>query len=244
MDRERQKIRPYQLKLLEESKKSNIIAFLETGTGKTLISIRLIEDILNDNQKKAIFLAPSNALVHQQAQQISKNLELKVADFSFQGFTSIKYSFETWKQEYDDYSVYVMTPQVLLYCLQHGFLDLSIDICLLIFDECHHATKQSPYARLMKGYYHSIPSDCAKPKIMGMTASPILRGRVQKHSIDSSLQELELILNSRLVTASVDGDLNGFITSAKGKMLLMRRNFDPIYNNRCDQTIENNVVLR
>ncbi|ORY53278.1 hypothetical protein BCR33DRAFT_845461 [Rhizoclosmatium globosum] len=37
--------RPYQIELLNEAQRSNIIAFLDTGSGKTLISILLMEQM-------------------------------------------------------------------------------------------------------------------------------------------------------------------------------------------------------
>lgn len=45
--------------------------------------------------------------------------------------------------------VLMMTPQILLNILQHGFFTMD-KIELLIFDECHHAQKNHPYAQIMK----------------------------------------------------------------------------------------------
>lgn len=62
--------RKYQLDVLEQAKKKNTIAFLETGAGKTLIAVLLIKSINHQMQKKkmkmlAIFLVPKVPLVYQ-----------------------------------------------------------------------------------------------------------------------------------------------------------------------------------
>lgn len=62
--------RKYQLDVLEQAKKKNTIAFLETGAGKTLIAVLLIKSLFNDLQKQnkkllAVFLVPKVPLVYQ-----------------------------------------------------------------------------------------------------------------------------------------------------------------------------------
>ncbi|KAL6953117.1 Dicer-like protein 1 [Sarracenia purpurea var. burkii] len=62
--------RRYQLDVLEQAKKKNTIAFLETGAGKTLIAVLLIRSIYSDLQKEnknmlAVFLVPKVPLVYQ-----------------------------------------------------------------------------------------------------------------------------------------------------------------------------------
>jgi endoribonuclease Dicer len=41
----------------------------------------------------------------------------------------------------------------------------------MVFDECHHARKNSPYRQIMKLFYEQCDID-VRPKIFGMTASP------------------------------------------------------------------------
>jgi len=53
-----------------------------------------------------------------------------------------------------------------------AYLKLDRDICLIIFDEAHHATKGHPYARIMREYFDDLP-ESTRPSVMGLTASPL-----------------------------------------------------------------------
>lgn len=87
----------------------------------------------------------------------------------------------------------VSTPQVLLDALRHGYILMGIDIGLIIFDEAHHAVDNDPYNRIMQEFYHPMPARdptlasmastqrrMERPMIMGLTASPIFGGNVDK----------------------------------------------------------------
>jgi superfamily II DNA or RNA helicase len=70
--RERELLAPrkYQLEILEEAKQRNTIAYLETGTGKTLISVLLIKALSAELRRKDVkkltaFIVPLVPLVHQ-----------------------------------------------------------------------------------------------------------------------------------------------------------------------------------
>lgn len=45
----------------------------------------------------------------------------------------------------------VMTAQIFYDLLNHGFFTLE-QSNVIIFDECHHATKNHPYRQIMKHY--------------------------------------------------------------------------------------------
>ncbi len=81
--------RDYQLKIYEKAKKQNSIIYLETGRGKTFISIMLMANLLNirlplfenpifDKNIKIIFLVCDTALIEQQKNNISANLKTEV----------------------------------------------------------------------------------------------------------------------------------------------------------------------
>jgi len=42
-----------------------------------------------------------------------------------------------------------MTPQILLDALRKAFLRMEM-ICLIVIDECHRATGNHPYTKIMK----------------------------------------------------------------------------------------------
>jgi endoribonuclease Dicer len=65
-----QQARKYQLEVLEQAKSKNTIAFLETGAGKTLIAVLLMQSkhaTMKEQNKKmlAVFLVPKVPLVYQ-----------------------------------------------------------------------------------------------------------------------------------------------------------------------------------
>jgi hypothetical protein len=53
--------------------------------------------------------------------------------------------------------------------LSRGFMSLERNVCLLMFDECHHAWKNHPYRLIMQEFYHTIEMAEARPKVLGMT---------------------------------------------------------------------------
>ena len=71
--------RQYQFVVYQQAIQENTIVVMETGTGKTMISLLLLKHSQAKNPSKvSFFLVPSVPLVHQQAQYLIVNSKLKV----------------------------------------------------------------------------------------------------------------------------------------------------------------------
>ncbi|KAF4614984.1 hypothetical protein D9613_003301 [Agrocybe pediades] len=164
--------RRYQEEVFERAQKGNIIAALDTGSGKTLISLLLIKWITSlekSNGKIVVFLVPKVTLVEQQHAYIQKNSSLKV--LKLHGAQDLDLSDRVgWRRRFEGCSVAVMTAQIFLNIMTHSLWPMS-QVSLMIFDECHHARKNHPYNGILREYFQQ-PSEL-RPKIFGMTASPI-----------------------------------------------------------------------
>ncbi|MED6203666.1 helicase [Stylosanthes scabra] len=208
--------RRYQLEVFEVAKKRNTIAVLDTGAGKTLIAVLLIKSIgeavrSGGAKKLIIFLAPTVHLVNQQYKNIKD-----LTDFQVQEYYGAKgvdaWDLNVWEKEISENEVMVMTPQLLLDALRKAFLKIE-SVCLMIIDECHRATGNHPYAKVMKEFYHKADE---KPKIFGMTASPVgKKGVSSTVDCEGQISELESILDSRRYTVEDRTEMEVYIPSAK-----------------------------
>lgn len=66
--------------------------------------------------------------------------------------------------------VVFMTAQKLVNALMYGCIRIS-DLNMLIFDECHHATEDHPYNKIMEIYHKEKLTSHKMPMIIGLTAS-------------------------------------------------------------------------
>ncbi|ODH44998.1 dicer-like protein 1 [Paracoccidioides brasiliensis] len=107
------------------------------------------------------------------------------------------WSKETWKRHFSKKMIVVCTAEVLYQCLLHSFIQME-QINLLIFDEAHHTKKDHPYARIVKDFYLQMTESQHRPKIFGMTASPV----DAKVDVVTAVKSLEMLLDSQIATAS------------------------------------------
>ncbi|XP_065660737.1 endoribonuclease Dicer isoform X3 [Hydra vulgaris] len=204
--------RPYQIELLDLAKKSNTILCLGTGTGKTFISVMLIKEKQHEIKrdfknrgKRTFFLVCTVPLAYQQSKVISDNTALKVGCYT--GDMGVDFwDKNKWIAEFNKNDVFVMTAQILVNILNHSIICLY-NINLIIMDECHNATKNHSYVKLMEIFEKYPKSE--HPHILGLTASIInekYTGIFNRQSIKSFLQDrilgLERRMRSKCITCS------------------------------------------
>ncbi|XXG98379.1 accessory factor associated with RNA polymerase II [Hypoxylon texense] len=193
--------REYQTELFERAKEKNIIAVLDTGTGKTLIAALLLRHIVEQELEDRYAGKPHRvdkvALVFQQYEVLKTNLDHPVQRFHGDlGGGTLTHDF--WKQKLEESMVVVCTADILLTCLHYSFVKME-QINLLIFDEAHHTKKNHPYARIIKDFYASLEEkEQMRPRVLGMTASPV----DSKTDVTTAAAKLEGLLHCEIVTVA------------------------------------------
>ncbi|KAJ2905232.1 RNase3 domain-containing protein [Zalerion maritima] len=195
--------RAYQLEMLEESLKGNIIVAMDTGSGKTQVAVLRIEKELErvSSEKIVWFLAPTVELCRQQHLVIQNQIQsIQVKIISSLVGVDTWSSQAVWDAVLRNVRVVVATYQILLDALSHGFVKLC-NIPLIIIDEAHNCKSNNPGARLMKDHYRpKKDAGQAVPSILGLTASPILGSKIEEIAI------LEGILDAKCKTPHVHRD--------------------------------------
>jgi endoribonuclease Dicer len=198
--------RDYQTELFQRAKDDNIIAVLGTGSGKTHIATLLLRHILDlelDARKKgqrpknSFFLVNSVNLVFQQSNVLDCGLDGHAVEGISGSMGPSLWNKQTWQKHLEKNMVIVCTAQVLVDCMMHSFITMS-NINLLIFDEAHHAKSGHPYARLMKEYYFTVSDPSQRPRVFGMTASPVDANT----DIKEAAVQLEAMLDCKIATTS------------------------------------------
>lgn len=207
----------YQLKVFEVAMRRNTIAMLETGPGKSMIAIMMIKEIgkslkNNDGGKKLIaFLAPTVLLVQKQFKEIQSKTELLVEEYY--GARGVDdWNSQIWDKEINNHDVLVMTPQILLDALRKAYISFEV-FSFIVLDECHQASGNHPYAKIMEEFYHK---SSRRPKIFGMTApSEVRKGVSSIKDSNEQIGELESLLDSQVHTLEDRVELEECIPSAK-----------------------------
>lgn len=123
--------RRYQEEIFTRAQERNVIAALDTGSGKTYISTLLIKWIATVNAgrgKIIVFLVPKVALVEQQGDFIAKETTLSVS--KCYGATAIDLADRrSWKKEIEEHDVLVMTGVCLVMIHDAALLGSEAILC-------------------------------------------------------------------------------------------------------------------
>nr|KAG5689282.1 hypothetical protein BaRGS_033074 [Batillaria attramentaria] len=145
-------LRPYQEKLLHPAREGkNVMIMLPTGTGKTYVVLKYVQEFLSKNKRaRVVFLAPKIKLAEQQYHRFEHYFP---ASTYFRCGRS-RSSDEPFSQLLDTHRVFVLTPQCLVEAIQANEV-LITDFSLIVLDECHHAIRKHPYKVLMDHYMNA-----------------------------------------------------------------------------------------
>jgi ERCC4-related helicase len=129
------------------------------------------------------FLAPTVALCFQQHEVIASQIpsvktRVLTGDDNVDRWTEQA----VWNTVLRDIRVVVSTHAVLADALNHGFVRMS-QLALIVFDEAHHCMRRHAANRIMQYHYHPTRvkfGPRAVPRILGLTASPIVRSHHQE----------------------------------------------------------------
>ena len=165
-------IRHYQKELAEPGiNGENYIICAPTGTGKTLVAGLIISHHLQKRQnleKKVVFVVPTRPLAEQQAKELQKLIPGAKVESSIGDDVGL-----TIKDVLPHHDIIVCTAGKLVNEIKGSLVAFS-NLGLMVLDECHHARKNAPHAKIMEKYLKEKQKSGAKglPQVVGLTASP------------------------------------------------------------------------
>ncbi len=158
--------REYQLKIAQACASKNSLVVLPTGLGKTIIGVYVAAKTLEKfpPKSKVIVLAPTRPLINQHYDSF-KNL-MTIPEEQFVVLTG-KIPPEKRVDFFRENQIIFYTPQTLRNDLANRKYTLE-RVCLIIFDEAHHASGDYAYTLIADEYTDQNPDGT----ILGLTASP------------------------------------------------------------------------
>nr|BAW35366.1 Dicer3 [Locusta migratoria] len=216
--------RKYQETLLDLCVKQNTILYLPTGAGKTFIAVMLIRKLMDKcaggpEKKIAVFAANTVALVGQQAEYIRRHTDLSVGIYT--GLQNVDFwSPKQWQMEIQNHEVLVMSSQVVLNVLQHGYLDAKM-LQVIVFDECHRAVNDQPMKKVMD----AIISKDASPRVLGLTGT-LLNCNCKPSDVAGHLKALETTFKSKIATILNSEEIRSFSTNPEEMLMYYDKSED------------------
>lgn len=194
-------LREYQAELAIDALVQNTIVYLPTGCGKTLVAVAVIRIMKELNpKKKAVFLVPNVPLVSQQAGYLRRETTLAVLKMHGKCNDMLHPGRRREKLKLSD--VFVATAQYFLNLVNDREVLLD-DVCLLVFDEAHHASGNSPYCDIMQ--LVAATATDKQPRILALTASPFTQ-QAKSSSYNPALHELLAVFDAVLNTPTIAGE--------------------------------------
>ncbi|KAM4708598.1 antiviral innate immune response receptor RIG-I isoform 1-T2 [Discoglossus pictus] len=183
------KLRLYQEELAQPAyNRKNTIICAPTGSGKTFVALAICDHHLKTmpegRKAKVVFMATKVPVYEQQKTVFMNYYEgSRYTVVGLSGESSETVPMELMIQNND---IIILTPQILVNCLNSGYVPSLSIFSLMIFDECHNTIGNHPYNVLMF-HYLDLKFDSAAemlPQIIGLTASV---GTGKSKSVDEAM---------------------------------------------------------
>lgn len=158
--------REYQLKIAQACASKNSLVVLPTGLGKTIIGVYVAAKTLEKfpPKTKVIVLAPTRPLINQHYDSFRSLMTIPEEQFVV---LTGKIPPEKRIDFFRENQIVFYTPQTLRNDLANRKYTLE-SVCLIIFDEAHHASGDYAYTLIADEYMYQNPDGT----ILGLTASP------------------------------------------------------------------------
>ena len=158
--------REYQLKIAKECESKNSLVVLPTGLGKTIIGVYVAAGNLENfpPKSKVVVLAPTRPLINQHYDSFKELMTIPEEQFIVLTGKTVP---EKRVELFQENKIIFYTPQTLRNDLVNKKYTLE-NVCLIIFDEAHHATGDYAYTLIADEFVDQNPDGT----ILGLTASP------------------------------------------------------------------------
>lgn len=164
--------RDYQARAYLEALRQDLIVVMPTGAGKTLVAAMVVKRFkLLNPQHLAVFVVDRVPLVFQQGEYLRRETGLRVCCLCGENRTLHKVRALNGCH----YDVLVVTAGALDDMIEKQQIDLNLQACCVVFDECHHAVGGHVYARLLRRVFSPVrgAAQRARPRVLGLSASPV-----------------------------------------------------------------------
>jgi len=142
---------------------------------------------------------------------------------------------ERWRRCVQENDILVGTPEVFRRAMVEGGFLSPLDFSIIIFDECHNATGNSPMAAIMKDAVWKVLGEEGSPRIVGLTAS-FVNGSLK--NLEQKRQQLEALLQASLFCPDVPAHLvaGGAAGTSKSSSKFRYVDFDEnVTKEACDE---------
>ncbi|KAM0261033.1 hypothetical protein ACHAQJ_002472 [Trichoderma viride] len=195
--------RAYQLEMLEQSRKQNVIVAMDTGSGKTQVAVLRIKEELEscDSNKIIWFITPTVSLSMQQHEVLKLQIPSVPMKMLAGNRHLLTWEPEVWDAVLNNARIVITTPQILLDALDHAYIGMR-HLALIIFDEVHNCIGKNPGGKIMLNHYHpqKLLDPNNVPAILGLTATPSIQSEGQ------DLAALEHLMDAKCVTPTIHRD--------------------------------------